>query len=155
MTGEVLRLERRFTAPPADVFAAWTEPETLRRWWAAQAGWQGADASVDLRPGGRYSLSMHDPAAGATYTVEGEYVEVVAPERLAYTWTWRGEPAEMRGSEGTLVEVEFVPDGGGTRVVLTHSGFDGAHARDLHGEGWHGCLASLARIVPERREGRR
>lgn len=139
----VLRMSRRFAASRERVFQAWTDPALLRRWWAALQGWEGGEAEVDLRPGGRYRLSMRDPQAGAEYTVVGEYVDVRPPERLAYTWTWAGEPAEMRGSEGTLVVVEFHDDGDGTEVVLTHSGFADGRIRDLHGEGWAGCLDNL------------
>lgn len=143
----VLRLTRRFGAPPERVFDAWTDPRLLSRWWAAVAGWETAVAEVDLRPGGRYRLAMRDDTTGAVHTVSGEYVEVRRPERLAYTWTWEGEPELMRGSEGTLVEVEFAADDDATEVVLTHSGFAGRRIRDLHAEGWNGCLAKLEREV--------
>jgi uncharacterized protein YndB with AHSA1/START domain len=144
----VLRLTRRFDAPRERVFAAWTDPELLRRWWAALQGWETSLAEVDLRPQGRYRLSMSDGVRD--YTVVGEYVEVRPPARLAYTWTWEGEPEEMRGSEGTLVEVDFVEDGPGTEVVLTHSGFAGDRIRDMHGEGWEGCLDNLeSRVLGE------
>ncbi len=139
----VLRLTRRFDAPRERVFEAWTDPELLRQWWAAMAGWETSSAEVDLRPHGRYRLSMRDPEHGAEYTVGGEYVEVRPPERLVYTWTWAGEPQEMHGSERTLVTVEFAENADGTDVVLTHSGFADASIRDLHGEGWVGCLANL------------
>jgi uncharacterized protein YndB with AHSA1/START domain len=147
MAEDVLRLTRRFAAAPARVFAAWTEPELLRRWWAAVQGWETASAEVDLRPRGRYRLVMRDPQQGLEYAVGGEYLEVRPPERLAYTWTWEGDAEIMRGSEGTLVEVEFHDDDGGTEVVLTHRGFGGERIRDLHGEGWSGCLDNLGRIV--------
>ena len=32
-----------------------------------------------------------------------------------------------------------------TEVVVTHRGFAGAQIRDLHDEGWSGCLANLER----------
>jgi uncharacterized protein YndB with AHSA1/START domain len=144
---EKLRLTRRFAAPRERVFDAWTDPLLLSRWWAALQGWETSWAEVDLRQGGRYVLSMRDGATGAVHTVVGEYVEVRRPERLAYTWTWEGDPDVMRGSEGTLVEVVFAEDGEGTQLVLTHGGFADARIRDLHGEGWAGCLAKLERRV--------
>ena len=40
--------------------------------------------------------------------------------------------------------VEFQGTGdGGTTVVLTHTGFPDDRSRDLHGDGWSGCLANL------------
>lgn len=142
-----LRLTRRFAASPERVFDAWTNPELLRRWWAALQGWETALAEVDLRLGGRYRLSMRDPDADAEYTVSGEYLEVRRPERLAYTWTWEGDPEIMRGSEGTVVAVELREDGGGTELELTHRGFDDERIRDLHLEGWNGCLDNLEERV--------
>jgi glutathione S-transferase len=138
-----LRLSRRFEAPRERVFEAWTDPAFLRRWWAAVQGWTTAAADVDLRPGGRYRLAMRNPADGTEYAVGGEYVEVAPPERLVYTWTWEGDAAIMAGSEDTIVEVEFRDEAGSTAVVLTHRRFADDRIRDLHGEGWDGCLRNL------------
>jgi uncharacterized protein YndB with AHSA1/START domain len=143
----VLRLSRRFEAPRERVFDAWTNPDVLREWWAAVPTWEPGDAEVDLRPGGRYRLSMTNTDDGATHTVVGEYTEVRRPERLAYTWSWEGDPAAMAGSARTLVEVEFVDDGDATTVNLTHSGFANAEIRDMHEHGWAGCLDNLARVL--------
>jgi hypothetical protein len=53
----------------------------------------------------------------------------------------------MHGSENTLVVVDFVEDGDGTLVKLTHSGFANDRLRDLHVHGWRGVLASLERRI--------
>ena len=142
-----LRAERTFDAPREAVFAAWTNPEVLRRWWASEPGWRSPSAEVDLRVGGRYRLSMGEPDGGPVHTVTGEYTEVRPPERLAYTWTWEGDPPEMDGSAGTLVTVEFAEDDGRTTVTVVHTGFATEQARDLHKGGWGGCLDSLGRRV--------
>jgi uncharacterized protein YndB with AHSA1/START domain len=144
-----LHLERTFDAPPHAVFDAWTNPEVLRRWWAAAPDWDAALAEVDLRPGGRYRLSMHDPGSGATHTVGGEYLEVDAPVRLVYTWTWEGDPDEMSGSANSVVTVGFHAEGAGTRVVLDHTGFATDEIRAKHDHGWNACLDSLAARVLE------
>jgi len=137
-------LTRTFPAPREDVFDAWVNPEVLKRWWAAVQGWTTPEATTDPRVGGRYRLAMGDPSTGEVRVVVGEYVEVRRPERLAYTWSWEGDPAEHAG-EKTLVTVDFSEaDDGGTKVLLVHSGFGSEHARDLHREGWSGCLDNLA-----------
>jgi uncharacterized protein YndB with AHSA1/START domain len=147
MNGTVLRLERAFDAPREAVFDAWTSPEVLRRWWAAGTGWSTPVADLDLRVGGRIRLSMRDPAAHGPYTVVGEYREIVRPERLVYTWTWEGEPAEQAGSENTLVTVDFLDAGGRTTVVITHTGFAGAGIAAHHHHGWRACLDNLAAML--------
>ena len=139
----VLRLSRHIDASREEVFDAWTHPDVLRQWWAAFPTWECTLAEVDLRPGGRYRLAMHDPESGNTHTVMGEYKEIERPERLVYTWAWESNEDAMKGSEDTLVTVEFNEDDGGTEIVLTHSGFATPELRDQHTHGWIGCLDNL------------
>jgi uncharacterized protein YndB with AHSA1/START domain len=142
--GPVLRLERTFDAPREEVFAAWTSPEVLRRWWAAAPGWECTTAEVDLRVGGRYRLAMRESPEAAPYAVGGEYLEVDPPERLVYTWTWEGDPESQRGSRDSVVTVRFLPAGSGTTVELVHEGFATPDVRDRHAHGWMGVLDNLA-----------
>jgi uncharacterized protein YndB with AHSA1/START domain len=142
-----LEVEHRFAAPRDRVFDAWTNPEVLKRWWRASDTWGTPLAEVDAREGGSYRLSMKTDG-GEVHTVFGEYREVTPPERLAFTWTWEEGPGPvMAGSESTLVVVEFLEDGDGTLVKLTHSGFANEELKGMHEHGWQGVLASLERNV--------
>jgi uncharacterized protein YndB with AHSA1/START domain len=143
----VLRMSRRFEAPRERVFEAWTSPAVLRDWWRAGPDWTTPEAEVDLRPGGSYRLAMRDPESGQTHTLVGEYRVIQPPERLVYTWTWESNPAEMEGSAGSLVTVEFREDGSGTNVEITHTGFASEEIRELHVHGWEGVLANLERLL--------
>ena len=143
-TATDVRLERRYDAPPERVFDAWTNPEVLRRWWAAGPDWEGVSADVDLRVGGRLRLAMQSPEADQPYAGGGEYTIVERPERLAYTWSWE----EGDGRE-SLVTVEFRPEGDGTRLVLIHSGLASEESRDGHTDGWTKCLDNLGTRVLE------
>jgi uncharacterized protein YndB with AHSA1/START domain len=142
-TATALRLERGYAAAPERVFDAWTNPEVLRRWWAAGPDWECPEADVDLRVGGRYRLAMRTPA-GETHVVGGEYTEIERPGRLVYTWAWEdGDGTESR------VTVEFRADGDGTTVVITHAGLSSEESRDQHAHGWAACLDNLGRRVLE------
>ena len=142
-----LELSHRFAAPREDVFDAWTNPEVLKRWWAAAPTWETPLAEVDARVGGSYKLSMRTDT-GDVHTVHGEFTEVRPPERLAYTWSWdEGPDAAMAGSERSVVVVEFIEDGDGTLVKLTHSGFANEQVREMHAQGWQAVLANLERSV--------
>ena len=143
----VLRLERLLDAPPERIFAAWTDPALLRRWWAAEPDWTTPEATTDVRVGGRYRLSMQG-TDGIVRTVVGEYLEVDPPRRLVYTWKWEshGDSSAPPG-DVTVVEVDFVAEGSATRVVLEQRGFDGEAERDKHDHGWRGCLDNLERRV--------
>jgi uncharacterized protein YndB with AHSA1/START domain len=146
---EALRLEHTFAATPEEVFDAWTDPELLRRWWAAQPSWSSPGCDVDLRVGGRYTLRMSDQN-GRVYAVAGEYREVRRPRRLVYTWCWEGEEGPDVGNV-SLVTVEFHPHPPGTEcpscttVVLEHAGLISAQSRANHRSGWIGALENLTR----------
>lgn len=143
-TGTV-RVERTFEAPAEAVFDAWTNPEVLRRWWKANPAWSEPSAEIDLRVGGGYRLSMHDPDAGEVHTVFGEYREIARPERLVYSWTWEGT-GPYAGHE-SLVAVTFNADDGGARttVVIEHTGLLDQTSCDAHERGWNGVLDSFDR----------
>ena len=138
MTSETsLRIERSFEASPEEVFDAWTNPEVLKRWWAVHPDGRTPVAEVDLRPGGRYRLSMEGPD-GERHTVQGEYSQVDRPRRLVYSWQWELDAGGL-GPEST-VTVEFQERGEHTDVVLEHTGLPDSASRDRHAQGWSACM---------------
>jgi uncharacterized protein YndB with AHSA1/START domain len=137
------RLERTFAATPEEVFDAWTNPQVLELWWAAQPSWTSPGCEVDLRVGGSYVLRMLDGETGDVHAVGGEYREVERPRRLVYTWCWQGDGGAHPGHV-SLVTVEFHPEGDATTVVLEHSGLASEESRRNHRVGWQGTLQSLA-----------
>lgn len=108
-----LVITRVFHAPVARVFEAWTRPDLFKLWWAPQSmGVPLLDVKMDLRVGGRYSVTFgHDASEAMTFF--GDYVEVEPNARLVWTNDESGET--------TLTTVTFQPDPKGTRVVLTES----------------------------------
>src|SRR5206468_2541018 len=78
-----VRIVDVFDAPRDVVFAAWTEPEQLKRWWGPGI-FETVFAEVDLRPGGRYELVLEP----GSMRLVGEFREVTPPRRLVYTWRW-------------------------------------------------------------------
>jgi uncharacterized protein YndB with AHSA1/START domain len=144
-TATDLRLERTFDADREAVFDAWTNPEVLRRWWAAGPDWDTPLAEVDLREGGAYRLTMRDPESGMQPTVGGEFKEVRRPERLVYTWTWEDMPGAT--GAGSVVTVDFEESGGRTTVTLVHSGLESDESRAQHEHGWIACIDNLERRV--------
>jgi len=71
-----IRVERVFDAPREHVFSVWTDPELIPGWW----GEGTVVEEMDVRPGGRWRF---ETGYGA---VEGEYREVVVPERIVQTF---------------------------------------------------------------------
>lgn len=140
-TTETLRLTRFFNAPRARVFRAFTDPAVLKRWWGPE-GMNTPNPEVDLRVGGAYRLEMHS-SEGTDHVIGGEYREIVAGEKLVFTWAW--ESGGMGGE--TLVTLEFRDRDGGTELSLTHEGFDSTDSSDAHNRGWSSSFDCLDRDI--------
>jgi uncharacterized protein YndB with AHSA1/START domain len=120
----------RIAARPDTVFRFLTDPDRMR-------AWMGEPVEVDPRPGGVYRVSVIDGNVAI-----GEYVEVVADERVVWTWGWEGSATIPPGS--SVVEVTLTPDGDGTLLRLRHSGLPDEEAVNDHGRGWAHYTARLA-----------
>jgi uncharacterized protein YndB with AHSA1/START domain len=108
-----LVVSRVIDAPRELVFAAWTSPDHLPRWYGPR-GFSTTIHAMDVRVGGTTKLTMHGPD-GTRYPNTLVYREVVAPERLVYANTGGREGAEP--SE-LLHVVTFEPHGAGTKLTL-------------------------------------
>jgi uncharacterized protein YndB with AHSA1/START domain len=138
-----LRLERLIPSPPEILFALWTEPAQLLRWWAPD-GYEPSVQALDARPGGRWRTSLRRPD-GSMLATSGVYRIVEPPRHLAFTWAWEDESG-ARGHE-TEVEVNFEAAPGGTRLVLVQRRFESKQARDNHTAGWSASFDRLTDIA--------
>lgn len=135
-----LTIKRRLNAPPAKVYDAWTVPEKIARWWGPERG-ETLRAEADARVGGGFRIVFRT-ADGEEHDVSGVYREVVAGERLVFTWAWRSTPERE-----SLVTVTLKSDGDGTMLTLKHEQFFDAAARDRHHEGWSEALDKLEQYL--------
>lgn len=138
-----LLIDRTYSAPRERVFRAWTNADELMLWFAPTDDYK-VIATVDLRVGGSYRIEMHHKG-GNVHIVVGTYREILAPEKLVFTWKWESE--SMSPAEETLVTVDFRDLGATTEVRLTHEMFQNETSRDKHAHGWNGCLDRLQRIL--------
>lgn len=137
-----LAIKRRLDAPPALVFAAWTEPERMMKWWATRDA-VTLRAEADLRVGGRFRVVFQTPD-GESHDVSGTYLEIIPERKLVFTWAWITTPE--RQSQVTLT---FKDEGGKTLLTLTHEKFFDEEARDNHRRGWSQALDNLERLLAE------
>lgn len=103
-------IEHTFHAPAAKVFAAYTDPHVLPRWWAPPGGSLAVER-MDVRPGGSYRFVQE--AHGRRMVFHGIYLEVKPVTRLVYTFVVEGQ-----GNEVTTT-VELTERGGVTHAVMT------------------------------------
>jgi uncharacterized protein YndB with AHSA1/START domain len=140
-----LVITRIFDAPRHLVFQAWTEPDRVARWWGPQ-GFVTTYCDMDIRPGGTFRVCMRSPE-GIEYWKRGTYREVVAPERLVFTFAW--ENAEGKPGHQTLVTVTFAKRGDKTELTLRQAVFETVVTRDDHRRGWTSTLQRFAEYLAE------
>ena len=74
----------------------------------------------------------------------GTYLEVSRPERLVYTFCWRGPPGEI---PETQVTVEFHERGVATEIVITHERQPSSRVQEFHAWGWIVSLDRLSELL--------
>ena len=123
-TDTQILITRGFDAPRHLVYAAWTTPELIRRWWGGDRGVVTV-AEVDLRVGGtwRYVLRAH---GGFEVAFHGAYREIVPNERIVATEIYEGMPEAEAVTTSTFSE----RDGRTTLAILVQHA-DRA-SRDAH-----------------------
>lgn len=132
-------VSKRYNASPQELFAAWTDPESLRQ-WMCPAGGEVAFVAADVRVGGSYRIDMQFGMVVHTHT--GVYREIRPAEKLVFTWI-SGNTAQQE----TLVTVELFTRGEQTELVLTHERLPSAEAAQGHAQGWESVLARLVQVL--------
>lgn len=107
-----IAVTRMFNAPARLVFAAWTKPELMRRWWIPKSmGMTLLACEMDVRVGGGYRFEIKHPAAPQPMVFFGRYIEVAPDARLV----WTNEESEA----GAVTTVTFTEVDGRTRLVMS------------------------------------
>jgi uncharacterized protein YndB with AHSA1/START domain len=123
---------------PEDTFRLFTAD--IGAWWPMGThSVFGATARVDVE-----GSEIVETSADGERSVWAEIVESSPPQRLVLSWHPGNDPAKP-----TRVEVSFVPDGEGTRVQLTHTGWEAMGeraeaARQSYDAGWQSVLERFA-----------
>jgi uncharacterized protein YndB with AHSA1/START domain len=127
---DAIQREIVIDAPPSVVWSIVTEGQHL-------AGWFSDEAEIELRPGGRLSLTWREHG-----TYEGR-VEAVDPPRL-FAFRWQTREGAFSDANSTLVAITLEPMDAGTLLRVVESGFatlpwpDGARVRyaNENAKGW-------------------
>ena len=115
---------------PTDAFRLFTED--IGAWWPMDThSVYGATGRVSVE-----GDEIVERSADGERSVWAEIVESSAPRLLVMTWH-----AGHDAATATRVEVTFAPDGDGTRVELTHTGWEvlgerAEEARQSYDTGW-------------------
>lgn len=85
-------MSREFEAPRELVFEAHSSCEHMSRWWGPKE-YVVVECEIDFRPGGAWRI-VHRGPDGNQVTFFGEYLEIVPPERIVWTFGFEGMPGE-------------------------------------------------------------
>jgi uncharacterized protein YndB with AHSA1/START domain len=107
-----IHIERIFDAPRDRVFAVFTDPELIPRWWGPYDT-ETIVEEMDARTGGDWRFLSRSPDGGEI-RFRGTYREVTPPERIVQTFEWDGMPGHV-----SVDSSEFIDLGEQTKVVTT------------------------------------
>ena len=129
----IITVEHVYTQPPARVWRALTDPALVARWWAP--------GDIRAEVGHRFELDI------GPWGKQACEVLAVDPERL---FRFRFAAATL----DTIITFALAADGTGTRLTLTHEGFDldspmGRRAFEGMRPGWPGVLAKIATTLAD------
>jgi uncharacterized protein YndB with AHSA1/START domain len=144
-----LVLERVVDVSPELVWAAWTQPEHLMKWFCP-APWRVVECEIDLRPGGLFRTLMRGPD-GTEMTHVGCYLEVVPAKRLVWTDALEGGYRPNRERQSLpfrfTARILIEPQGTGTKytAIAMHADEASAHKHDEIGfsAGWAKALEQM------------
>jgi len=140
--GLVLELTSAVPAPPQRVFAALTEPAAVTKWFGPR-GFTMPEIELSLRVGGGYRFTMQPPE-GEAFHLSGEFLEIDAPHRLAYTFRYDEPDPDDRE---TTVRLTLVPVDDATEVTLRQGEFATQARLELHRDGWTDSFDKLRAVV--------
>jgi uncharacterized protein YndB with AHSA1/START domain len=127
-----------FEASREQVWREWTTAEAWADWFGGPESPVPLDSvEMDVRPGGRWKLTMH--AARGEIHWDGEYLEIEEPRRLVFTV--RDDPS-LDLFELCTVELTDTGDGR-TEMRLVQSGNMPPGAYKPAREGWMGFMRRM------------
>jgi len=123
------RMERTFAATRDEVWAAWTQPGSLEKWFGPK-GCAAQSVAFDLKPGGVALTRLTFPGQKPMHA-RFMFREIVAPRRLVWLHAVADEtgkavkhPMAQELPAQMLVVMELQDQGARTKLTLTKTPFE-------------------------------
>ena len=134
-------VEQRFATDGGNVYDGFLDPELARKFLFRTVGGEMVRAEADARVGGTYTFVERRDGVDVLHT--GEYVELVRPSRIVFTF---GVPAFSDAV--STVEIDIEPIGEGCVLTLTNSGIPAEWAEKTR-TGWAEILMSAEKVLAD------
>lgn len=150
VTHSTFTVERSYSNPRDQVFAAFSEAAEKVRWYAAAGQRQVDEYSLDFRVGGaerlRARMKPGTPFPGAVLFYDNRFEDIVPDERIVMTSTMTFQGKRVSSS---LESFQFQATGEGTTLIFTHQGafFPGADGPEIREAGWRKLLDLLGEAL--------
>ncbi len=138
-------IERSYSASPARVFFALSDPQAKAKWFRGPEEWGPDRHAMDFRVGGR-ETSTGGPKGGPQHRFDAIYQDIVPDNRIVYTYDMHLDDKRISVSLATM---ELRPEGTGTRLIFTEQGayLDDFDDPSLRRQGTEELLDALGRAL--------
>jgi len=142
MSTGTVRLHRVLRAPPGRVYRAFLVAEALAKWLPPH-GFTCTVHHLDAKVGGTFQMSFTNFTTGNGHSFGGEYLQLVADERIRYTDKFDDPnlPGEM---QVTVILAKVLC---GTEINITQEGIPEVIPVEMCYLGWQESLEQLAALV--------
>lgn len=137
-----VRLHRVLAAKPEKVYRAFLEPDAMAKWLPPD-GFACTVHQLEAKVGGRFRMSFRNFTTNQSHTFGGEYIELLANERVRYTD--RFDDPNLTGD--IQVTVTLRPVSVGTDLNIVQEGLPDVIPVEACYLGWQQSLRNLARLV--------
>src|SRR2546428_5449770 len=130
MATKEITVERVFDAPRERVFAMFTDPAHLQKWWGPKT-YSAPTTEFEPRLGGKVFLGMRSPEGQASFNA-GVVQEIVPPERVVFAMHFADAkgtrvPPSAYGLPGgwdeeIVMDITLTAEGKRTRVRIRQTG---------------------------------
>ena len=137
-----VRLHRVLPTRPEKIYRAFLEADALAKWLPPN-GFTCTVHSLEAKVGGRFKMSFRNFTTGHSHSFGGEYVELVANERVRYTDKF--DDPNLAGDIVVTVTLKKVSVG--TEIDIVQEGLPDVIPVEACYLGWQQSLQNLAKLV--------
>ena len=135
----IVRVMRHFEATREQVFDAWLDPDTARKFLFASPDGHMVRADIEPFVGGTFRITDHRGNEDVDHV--GTYIEISRPRRLVFSLS-----LPKLKAVSTRVTIDLTVQDRGCEVALTHDGVPANFAGQME-ESWNQILYVLAHTL--------